>query len=191
MDTRPNKTRFILPIAIVIIVICIGFNLSKPPKMAWSSYHEKVYGFDIKYPSSWVIQDNMTDKGCCLFVVNVNVATTTSNNASGTPTVTITASEPIRIQIGHYYRVSLFDPFKMATNTPITLGKNPAVTGVNGNVPYYLIPMTEVDGIGASYFTSTGKIDDPLTRKTVEDVLSTISFTGTSTATSTARWIRK
>ena len=200
MNDKPNKSKLV-PIAILIVIIAIiaiGIYISRSQAPAWTSYHEKTYGFDVSYPATWQIQDSMTKEGCCLFVVNVHIATTTATNASGTPIVSVTATEPVKIQLGHYYRPSTFDPFKMATNTPVTLGKNSAYTGVSNGTPFYLIPTSALDGIGAAYFTALDNTDTVGTRAIVEKVLSTISFTGTttdstetktgtSTASSTAR----
>ena len=200
MDTTPRKIK-IVPAAILIVAVLVvvaGWYVFHSNAKALVSYHQKAYGFDIKYPQGWVIQDDLSSKTCCLFIVNVSVSTTTTQNASGTPLITVTAKEPIKIQIGYYYKPAGFDPFKMATSTVIALGKNTAYTGISSGTPFYLIPLSSLDGIGAAVFTSLENTDTKSTRKSVEDILSTIVFTSTtteamnagtstSTATSTTR----
>ena len=200
METQPNKSK-IVPIMIIIIVVLAvlgGWYYWHSNTTTLDTYHEKALGFDIKYPHGWAIQDDLPDGRCCLFVVNVQISTTTTMNASGTPVTTVTAKEPLKIQLGYYYRTASYDPFKMATTTKIMLGKNVAYTGVSNETPFYLIPTSEQDGLGAALFTSVENTDHAGAQKIAESILSTITFTGTttdtlntktgtSTATSTAR----
>jgi hypothetical protein len=190
MDTEPKKSR-IIPASIAIAVVLIigaGIWYYYCPHAAktWVRYHQETYGFDIKYPQSWRMADSLSQETCCLFVYSVDISTTTSKNAGGTTTVTVTAKEPIKIQIGYYYKTATYDPFKMSTTTAITLGKNVAYTGVSNGTLFYLIPTSHMDGIGAAIFTSVENTDTVHTRTIVNKILSTIVFTGTSTnATST------
>lgn len=181
METQPTRSHARMAgIALIVIIIAIViYALNSSSQL--TSYHQKAYGFDIKYPSTWQIQDSLTPTSCCLFIVNVQVATTTAPNASGTPITTVTEKEPIRIQIGYYYKTATYDPFSMATTTKLTLGNNTAYTGTSKGTPFYLIPMSTQDGIGAAIFTSFDNTDATGTRATVEDILSSIKFTGTTT----------
>ena len=184
MDNEPQKSRIIpVSIAIAVILIIAGiwyFSHARP--VAWTAYHQKTYGFDIKYPGTgWRMTDSLSQETCCLFVYSVDISTTTSKNAGGTTTVIVTAKEPIKIQIGYYYKTDKYDPFDMASTTPVALGKNTAYTGTSDGTLFYLIPTSPLDGIGAAIFTSVENTDAVGTKAIVQKILSTMVFTGTTT----------
>lgn len=151
---------------------------------SWIAYTDVPFGISLKYPPGWQLVDDLPKNQCCLFVVNVSISTTTTKNASGTPVVTVTAKEPIRLQMGYY--TASFDPFTIGTTSEITLGKNKAYTGVSKGIPFYIIPKTPKEGVGVAVFSAL-ESDPKWVKKTAESILSTIVLSSSTASTSAPR----
>ncbi len=179
------KKSLLSSVIIIVLIIGSGWYIWHKHQGSWDSYHESRYGFDLQYPHNWIVVDGLkAGKGdCCLFVVEQSISTTTAANASGTPITTVTAKELIKMQIGHY-DTSAYNPFDIASTTPLKLGSNQVYTGTSYGIPFYLIPHSTHDGLGIAIFTSSGKYL-PNDQKAVEEILSTVRYTGNSMATST------
>lgn len=173
MNSR--KTVYILIVTIVIVLLVIaGAYMTRQNAKAikWITYEEEDYDFQISYPSNWDMYDELTSETCCLVIRDIDVATTTALNASGTPVMAVTAREMIKLQVG-YYDKKTDDPFKAATTTKVTLGKNEFHTGVAmDGTEFYLLPLSPNDGIGAAIFSyiETPPKDKPIVRQIISTI---------------------
>ncbi|MCX6715700.1 MAG: hypothetical protein NT077_01630 [Candidatus Taylorbacteria bacterium] len=178
------KNYKILIIVLVLAVIVVGailYTRNKKPNgpvvepVVMKTYVEQDLRFQVTYPSDWNLSDELsTSSPCCLFIESWKKKTTFPVNASGTPVETITATVNARIQVGSYDR-KVYDPFKAATTTKLTLGGNEFYKGITSNgMEFYLMPRTENTGVGAAiyFYPETPEKYKP----TARDIVSTIKL---------------
>ncbi len=186
MTITKRKGLLILIIVVVIIAIIVGYFTLNDETTSWNVYGENDFSFELRYPHGWTLLDQLTDKSCCLFVAVINVSTTTTMNASGTPEVSVTSKERMHLQIG-YYDTAITDPFKAATTTKVTLGDNEFSTGVSNGLEFYLLPRSETRGVGIAVFAYEDAT--PKDMATARDIIGTIKLlplTASSTVATTS-----
>lgn len=142
---------------IVLSITSYGSDKTVPSiteKNGVKTYTEKDYGFTIDFPSDWIYEDRLSaESPCCVYIAHDLTSTTTAPNASGTPVVTVTKTEIIKIQIGSYDKRTL-DPFS-TTTSPIVLNGTTFYTGYMPNGQYFLLPRDAQTGLGAAVFRYT------------------------------------
>ena len=143
-----KTSRILGGIVAVIVIIIVGFMVyQRHPSVpeGWKTYTENDFGFEISYPSDWILQDNLTQGTCCLFVAHWVTSTSTVS------TTTTTATEYIKLQVG-YYDAAIQDPFKAGTTTQVVIGGTKFYRGVTPNGYYYLLPRSAKTGVGIAEF---------------------------------------
>lgn len=184
-----KNSRNLLAGIIIVILVVIGVYSFTNRQAVSESYTEEDFDFVIDIPSDWVYRDDLTVGKCCLFVAYWTTSTTTALNASGTPQEKVTVTERVKLQIGYYYK-SVDDPFKSASTTKVTLGKNEFFKGNSQGVEFYLLPRNDEEGLGVALFSYIETTEEE--KEAARNVIGTIELlphdapaTATSTATTT------
>jgi len=189
-----NKSTKIVLVVIVIVVIlllavgvAVHYQVRNGP-VAWQTYTESDFSFQVSYPPAWVLSDQLTAKTCCLFLSAVTVSTTTapavaSTSGAATSTTTVTAHERVKLQFG-YYNKKVSDPFQEASTTQVSIGGTRFYSGVANGVTFYLLPRNDTEGVGVAVFPDSA-VETAADKADAEKVISSIKLFAPA-ATSTA-----
>lgn len=164
---------------IVIAIIAVLYYNYRPSTQksgradadGWKTYERKDFGFSFRYPASWGLNDGLSRTQCCIFLNNYVEKPSASSTATTTTTI---LTSLVKVQFG-YYDVAIFDPFKEASSSLITIGNNAFYYGLAKGTPFYILPRSATEGLGIAVFYAPEATSSA--EETMNKILSSVKIT--------------